>query len=185
MKKTILTIATMALIATGCNKKADLTSGIDLNNLDTTASPVDDFYQYACGGWMATHPLTPEYARYGSFDKLAEDNREQLKGLIDEITAAKNTPGTNAQKIADLYNSAMDSANLNEHYWGALEEFLLCDGYQCSPAITENWLNDVWPRMQRQGVPGLFAMYIGADEKDSKNNLVNIYQGGLTLGQKD
>ena len=50
MKKTILTIATMALIATGCNKKTELTSGIDLNNLDTTASPVDDFYQYACGG---------------------------------------------------------------------------------------------------------------------------------------
>ena len=57
MKKTLLTIATMALILTGCKHKAELGSGIDLDNLDTTASPVDDFYQYACGGWMKNHPL--------------------------------------------------------------------------------------------------------------------------------
>ena len=60
MKKIILTIATMALIASGCNRKTELTSGINLENLDTTASLNDDFYQYACGGWMAAHPLDAE-----------------------------------------------------------------------------------------------------------------------------
>ena len=115
-----------------------------------------------------------------------DPGRPGLQGLIDSVAALKDLePGSVEQKIADLYNSAMDSVNLNEHYWGAFEAFLLCDGYQNSPEITKNWLEEVWPRMQRQGVPGLFGMYIGADEKDSKNNLVSIFQGGLTLGQKD
>ena len=162
-----------------------LKSGIDLANLDTTFLPGTDFYEYATHGWQVAHPLTAEYSRYGSFDVLQENNNRQLRELIDSVAKQDNKPGSIEQKIADLYRSAMDSTELNEHYWGALEEFLLCDGYQTSPEITQNWLKEVWPRMQRQGVPGLFSMYIGADEKDSKNNLVSIYQGGLTLGQKE
>ena len=162
-----------------------LKSGIDLANLDTTFLPGTDFYEYATHGWQVAHPLTAEYSRYGSFDVLQENNNRQLRELIDSVAKQDNKPGSIEQKIADLYRSAMDSTELNEHYWGALEEFLLCGGYQTSPEITQNWLKEVWPRMQRQGVPGLFSMYIGADEKDSKNNLVSIYQGGLTLGQKD
>ena len=162
-----------------------LKSGIDLANLDTTFLPGTDFYEYATHGWQVAHPLTAEYSRYGSFDVLQENNNRQLRELIDSVAKQDNKPGSIEQKIADLYRSAMDSTELNEHYWDALEEFLLCDGYQTSPEITQNWLKEVWPRMQRQGVPGLFSMYIGADEKDSKNNLVSIYQGGLTLGQKE
>ena len=162
-----------------------LKSGIDLANLDTTFLPGTDFYEYATHGWQVAHPLTAEYSRYGSFDVLQENNNRQLRELIDSVAKQDNKPGSIEQKIADLYRSAMDSTELNEHYWDALEEFLLCDGYQTSPEITQNWLKEVWPRMQRQGVPGLFGMYIGADEKDSKNNLVSIYQGGLTLGQKE
>ncbi len=181
----------MAMIAlatalTGCQMgDKTLSSGIDLANLDTTFLPGTDFYEFATHGWQVANPLTAEYSRYGSFDVLQENNNKQLRELIDSVAAQKNEPGSVAQKIADLYNSAMDSVNLNEHWWGAFEEFMLCDGYQNSPEITQNWLRDVWPRMQRQGVPGLFGMYIGADEKDSKNNLVSIFQGGLTMGQKD
>ena len=186
MKKNLITAVALAAMTTACTQSGkQLDSGIDLANLDSTYQPGTDFYMYATGGWQKAHPLTAEYSRFGSFDQLQEDNNQRLRSLIDSVAAQQNEPGSIAQKIADLYNSAMDSANLNEHYWGALEGFLLCDGYQCSPAITKNWLDEVWPRMQRQGVPGLFSMYIEADEKDSKNNLVFIYQGGLTLGQKD
>lgn len=176
----------LATTLTGCQMgDKTLSSGIDLANLDTTYLPGTDFYEFATHGWQVANPLTAEYSRYGSFDVLQENNNKQLRELIDSVAAQENEPGSVAQKIADLYNSAMDSVNLNEHWWGAFEEFMLCDGYQNSPEITKNWLRDVWPRMQRQGVPGLFGMYIGADEKDSKNNLVSIYQGGLTMGQKD
>ncbi|MBR4129376.1 MAG: M13 family metallopeptidase [Bacteroidaceae bacterium] len=181
----ITAFAFTALAAACTNGGKQLASGIDLANLDSTYLPGTDFYMYATGGWQKAHPLTAEYSRFGSFDQLQEDNNQRLRSLIDSVSAQENEKGSIEQKIADLYNSAMDSVNLNEHYWGALEGFLLCDGYQNSTDITVDWIAEVWPRMQRQGVPGLFGMYIGADEKDSKNNLVTIFQGGLTLGQKD
>ena len=188
MKKIMAIIALSAATLTSCQwGEKTLSSGIDLANLDTTFLPGTDFYEYATHGWQMAHPLTAEYSRFGSFDVLYENNNKQLREIIDSVAKLplKGDGGSVAQKIASLYNSAMDSVNLNEHYWGAFEEFLLCDGYQNSPDITENWLKEVWPRMQRQGIQGLFTMYIGADEKDSKNNIVNICQGGLTLGQKD
>ncbi len=187
MKKNHLMMAfAFAAMAAACTPGSkQLASGIDLANLDSTYLPGTDFYMFATGGWQKAHPLKAEYSRFGSFDVLQEDNNERLRSLIDSVSAQQNEKGSIEQKIADFYKSAMDSTNLNEHYWGALEEFLLCDGYQSSPEVTADWLKNVWPRMQRQGVPGLFGMYIGADEKDSKNNLVSIYQGGLTLGQKD
>jgi len=180
-----MAFAFTALAAACTPSGKQLASGIDLANLDSTYLPGTDFYMYATGGWQKAHPLTAEYSRFGSFDQLQEDNNTRLRSLIEEVSSKDNKKGSIEQKIADLYNSAMDSVNLNEHYWGALEGFLHCDGYQCSPEITTDWIAEVWPRMQRQGVPGLFGMYIGADEKDSKNNLVTIFQGGLTLGQKD
>ena len=100
-------MAALALtIAAGCEskKEAVMASGIDLGNLDTTVVRGADFFQYACGGWMKKHPLTDEYSRFGSFDMLAENNREQLKGLIAEIAGQENEKGTVAQKIADIYN---------------------------------------------------------------------------------
>ena len=144
MKK-IMTIVTLAAVmAAGCKMdNKQLSSGINLANLDTTFLPGTDFYEYATHGWQVAHPLTAEYSRYGSFDILQEDNNKRLRELIDSVAAQKNEKGSVAQKIADLYNSAMDSVNLNEHWWGAFEEFLLCDGYRYSREVTEQWLNDV------------------------------------------
>ena len=112
MKKIIFTIAAMALLTTSCgtkNPNAAQTTGIDLANLDTTAIPQNDFYQFACGGWMANNPLTAEYSRFGSFDKLGLQNLEQVNGLIQEIAAEKHEQGSIAQKIGDIYNLAMDT----------------------------------------------------------------------------
>ena len=92
-----------------CQNSPKMTSGIDTNNLDTTVQAGADFYQFASGGWMKNNPLTDEYSRFGSFDKLAENNREQLKGLIEEIAAKPAANGSVEQKIKDLYNLAMDS----------------------------------------------------------------------------
>ncbi len=114
--KHYLPIVTLALaLLAGCNmkKEATMTTGLDLANLDTTATAGTDFFQYACGGWMKNHPLTAEYSRFGSFDKLAEDNREQMKSLITDMAAHQNPQGSIEQKIGDLYNIVMDSVKLN------------------------------------------------------------------------
>ena len=77
--KHYLTVAAVCLSMAACNsgKTGALTTGIDLANLDTTALPGTDFYQYACGGWMKNNPMPAEYSQYGSFTILAENNRKQ------------------------------------------------------------------------------------------------------------
>lgn len=124
--KNYLPLIAFCLMSTGWNSKmsAQLTPGVDFNNLDKTALPGKDFYQYACGGWMKNNPLTGEYARFGSFDKLAENNREQLKGLIEGLANTKNQQGTVGQKIGDLYNIAMDSAKLNKEGAAPIKPYL-------------------------------------------------------------
>lgn len=185
--KIMLHAMTFAAVLASCqtNGESSQKSGIDLANLDSTYLPGTDFYMFATGGWQKAHPLTDEYSRYGSFDVLQENNNKQLRELIEGVAAQQNEKGSVAQKIADLYNSAMDSVALNQHGLDEMTAFLACDGYQTSAQITQDWLKQVWPKMLRQGVDGLMGFYIGADEKDSKNNILSIVQGGLTLGQKD
>ena len=82
MKTKHLAFCALAVVATACTTKQTTcetpnAGGLVLENLDTTVLPQNDFYQYACGGWMKLNPLTPEYARFGSFDKLAENNLKE------------------------------------------------------------------------------------------------------------
>ena len=183
--KGYLPLAMFALAAlTGCEGKKEAevsTNGIDLANLDTTAVRGDDFYQYACGGWMKNHPLSDEYARFGSFDQLSENNREQIKGLITELASKEQAAGSVAQKVADVYKLAMDSDRLNkEGFAPAKTDFdevtMIKDKSEVIPMMT---------KMFHKSIAGYFNYGIDADMMNSKNNLFQIGQGGLSLGQKD
>ena len=113
MKKLFICAAT-ALSLVACNTTNETTMETKLMaNLDTTQNPGTDFFQYATGGWQKANPITDEYARYGQFDALREKNREQLKDLVLEQAAKKSEPGSNSQKVGDLYNLAMDSTRRN------------------------------------------------------------------------
>ena len=178
--KTLATLAVAALATVACTNKS-MESGIRPENLDTTAIAGDDFYQYACGGWMKNNPLTGEYSRFGTFDKLAEDNREQLRTLIADIAAQENTAGTVAQKIGDLYNMAMDSVARNERGMEPIRPVMeriaaLKSNKEVMPLVAE---------LSRKGMGSFFHVYIDADIMDSKQNLVQIYQGGIALGEKE
>ncbi|MBR6331386.1 MAG: M13 family metallopeptidase [Bacteroidales bacterium] len=181
MKKTILTITAMAMIATGCHKKAELTSGINLDNLDTTVSPLDDFYQYACGGWLKNNPLDAEHSRYGSFDFLAEENQKQLKGIIDSVSANHNQPGSIADKIATLYNIGMDSVRLQQQGAEPLKPFL----DEINAIKTRDDINAEIIKMHKRGNHVLFAVFGEADKDDAKQCIAWAYQSGLGLGDRD
>ncbi len=177
-------MAVLALaVAAGCDskKEAVMTSGIDLTNLDTTAVQGADFYQYACGGWMKKHPLTNEYSRFGSFDMLAENNREQLKGLIVEIAAGQNAQGTIGQKIGNIYKLAMDSVKLNADGVTPIQ----ADLEKIASVKDKSEIVPLMAELAHSGVFPYFSFYVGADIMDSKSNLFQLYQGGISLGEKE
>ena len=181
--KFYLPFIALALIATSCNSKKEATqeSGIRLTNLDQTINPRNDFYQYACGGWMKANPLTDEYSSFGSFDQLAENNRTQIKGLIEELAKKQSQPGSITQKIGDLYNIAMDSAKLNADGVAPIKEYL----DKLASIKDRNGLSQEIATMHRDGFGPFFGLYVGADDMNSSMNIAQLDQGGLSLGERE
>ena len=181
MKKTLLSIATVAVIATGCQQKSTLTSGIDPDNFDTTVRLEDDFYQFACGGWMARNPLDAEHSRFGAFDVLHENAQKNINDIIDSVSKAKNEQGSLADKIATLYNLGMDSAKLQADGVAPLTPFLEeINGVKSR--------EDVWAellKMHHRGNTVLFGIFGEADKDDAKQCIAWAYQSGLGLGDRD
>jgi len=173
----------LALMATSCNSKKETAQkgGIQIANLDQTANPRNDFYQYACGGWMKAHPLTDEYSRFGSFDQLAENNRSQIKSLIEDLARQQSQPGSVAQKVGDLYNIAMDSAKLNADGVAPIKGYL----EKIEAIDNRAVLSECVAGMHRDGFGPFFGLYVGADDMNSSMNMAQLYQGGLSLGERE
>ncbi len=171
----------VALIATACTTEKPMESKIDLKNLDQTVNPGSDFFDFATGGWRKSHPLTDEYARYGQFDALAEKNREQLKELVLEQAAGENEHGSNAQKVGDLYNLAMDSTRRNDEGYAPIVPLLK----QVAEISNSSQVLPLSAELIREGIAGFFHAGVGADIMDSDNNMLGLYQGGLSLPEKE
>ena len=179
MNKTLLAATTAIMVmTTACTQKEPLQTGIHIENLDMNVCPQQDFYQFATGGWQQQNPLTGEYARFGSFDKLGLQNLEQVNGLIQDIAATEHKHGSVEQKIGDIYNLAMDTARRNN------------EGYEAIRRSIEE-IDGVTDRSQLSGLLGksmeysLWAMYVDADALNSSMNILNEYQAGFALGQKE
>lgn len=171
-----LAMATTGVFAQG------LSSGIDLKNLDTSVRPGDDFYQYAAGGWLKTHPLDAEHSDNGAFTDLYELNQTRIQELILQYANTPQTPGTLGQKIGTLYNLMMDSTRLNREGWSPLKPTL--DKIAAIKNRKEYQL--VTAQLDRQGEGTMmYGLGCGSDMRNADWNLVSIGQGGLGLGTRD
>ena len=128
MKK-ITMAAALAVAALAADAQAPATAqgavhGVNKADMDMSVRPGDDFYQYAGGGWLKANPMKPEYSSYGVFNDLAETNRKQIRELFENLSKEKHAFGSVGQKVADLYNMAMDSVRLNKEGAAPLQKDL-------------------------------------------------------------
>ena len=128
MKK-ITMVAALAVAALAADAQAPAATqgavhGVNKADMDMSVRPGDDFYQYAGGGWLKANPMKPEYSSYGVFNDLAETNRKQIRELFENLSKEKHAFGSVGQKVADLYNMAMDSVRLNKEGAAPLQKDL-------------------------------------------------------------
>ena len=178
MKKVLLMMA-LGIMTVGT--QAQLRSGINPADLNKQVRAADDFYEYACGGWMKANPLPAAYSRYGSFDRLAEDNTKRINGILKELLENTYKEGTVEQKLSDLYKLAMDSARREQEGLAPVMPLIK----RLEAAKTKEQLFDIQLEMMPYGEQEFFSAYIAADEKNAAQNILSVSQSGLTLGQKD
>ncbi|MBR3291919.1 MAG: M13 family metallopeptidase [Bacteroidales bacterium] len=179
MKKMIFIMAATGLVVASCGTKEPAkTAGINYDYMDTSVRPGDDFAKYATGHWADYNPQPKEYPMWGTIYKVSEENTVNLASMIQEIAAKENAKGSISQKIGDLYNMAMDSARLNADGAAPLKAHL-------AEIDAIGSREELLRHCAKEHDNLLFNMYVDADEKDSKNNIVSISQGGLTLRNKE
>jgi len=173
--KTVILFIAMAISQTAFAQGI----GIKKENMDLSVKPGTDFYQYACGGWMKNNPLKPEYASFGSFNVVHEENQRRIREIIEGLAAQQNAPGSLGQKVGDLYALRMDSARMNKD--GVKP--ILKDLKRIGKVKTKQQLTELVNQMNIEGLNfgELWGVGVGADMMASTENILGLSQGGYSI----
>ena len=153
----------------------------DLGNLDKSAAPCTDFYQFADGGWMAKHPIPAAYPNWGTFNALQERNRDVLHGILKAAKEAHAPQGSNEQKIGDFYGSCMDEPGIEAAGLTPLQPEL----DRIAKIEDQQDLDREITGLQSFGVNALFQVDSTQDFQNSNQVIGEIDQGGLGLPDRD
>ncbi|WP_144210737.1 M13 family metallopeptidase [Shewanella donghaensis] len=168
--------------ATAAAVQTALTSGIDFQNIDKSVRPQDDFYEYVNGAWLKTAVIPGDRTNIGAFYDLRENARDDVKAIIEEVAAMPTLkPGTDEQKVADLYRAFMDVETLNKLGVTPIQGEFANIAALSSKADLTNY----FAQSQVNGYGTPLAFYINVDAKDSTRYATHIWQYGLSLPEKD
>ena len=178
----IKTLLSMMLIASApITGMAQGQAGIKAENLDKSVRPADDFFTFATGGWQKLNPLPAAFSRFGSFDQLQENNNKRINTILTDLLKKQGKEGSVEWKLGNFYKLAMDSVRRNKE--GVSPVKPLID--EMEGARTLNDLHTLQLKYASFGYGIPFEYGFDADEKNAKMNILNISQGGLSLGQKE
>ncbi|MBP9923010.1 MAG: M13 family metallopeptidase [Bacteroidia bacterium] len=180
----------LAAIALGCaavyvscsNSEAKKGVGIDVANFDSTVAPSHDFFHFANGGWIKKNPIPADQIRWGSFSILNENNKKNLHQIVDDAAAKKDAAkGTPEQLVGDFYFSAMDTATIEK--LGADPIRPEMENIDKLTDITS--ILHYTAMLQKWGASPMYGLYAGQDPKNSEVVVPQLYQGGLSLPDRD
>lgn len=156
--------------------------GINLSNMDTKVSPGQDFFRYVNGAWLDKTEIPSDRNSWGSFNELRQKTDNDALAILKEASKdPKYKSNTDQGKAIALFNTIMDTVGRNKNGIKPLQPYL--KKIDAIKNVTD--LQNFFIEMQPQGGIGFFAVYVGADAKNSNKNSVNLSPGGLGLSDKD
>ncbi|MQA38497.1 M13 family peptidase [Rugamonas sp. FT29W] len=182
MKVHMLSALMLALLASAGVQAQQKTSGVDLAEINAAVRPQDDFFLNLNGKWLAKTEIPADKSSWGSFEKLDDDTKPQLRAIIETAAADPNkTPGSDAQRIGDFFASYMDEAKLEQlglsPLRAELDRVAALKDKKDIPALIAHF--------NRYGVTAPYGFAIHQDNKDSTKYVADIVQDGLSLPDRD
>ena len=156
-------------------------SGVDLAALDKTVNPCDDFYKFACGGWMTAHPAPPDQPSYGRFEELQNRNNEILKDILENAAKPGGASSPELQKVGDYYSSCMGESAIEAKGTAPLT----ADLRRVDAIGAKADIPAVVGHMHVVGMSGFFGFGAAPDFKDATQYMLIFAQGGLGLPDRD
>ncbi len=163
-----------------CNtsvEKADILAA----HLDTTVNPADDFFQYACGGWLKNNAIPGDQSSWGIGNLVIEENLKRLQLIAETAGAAKSSAGSAEQIIGDYYKAAMDSAQIENEGMKPIQPML----DKINKAASMPDLVAVMAALNISGVESPISTGIYQDAKNSEQYALHLWQGGLGLPERE
>jgi len=172
---------TLLLVVFAAAAAAQKTPSFSPANLDKSADPCVDFYQYACGGWLAKNPIPPDQSTWGQANLLLEHNLAVLQNILEQSAVNKPSRVLLDQQIGDFYASCMDEQTINQ----LGTKPLASDMDRINAISNKAGILPVLVRLQLMGVNIFFNFSSGPDAKDSSVMIAQADQGGLSLPDRD
>lgn len=187
MNKSILLVLGISLLSCGTSKKDKTDTAakkpytINTSYLDKSASPTEDFYQFANGTWIANNPIPPSESRWGSFNELDKLNKAKLTEILNKALEAKASTGSNLQLIGDYY-SAMKNTEQREDYSLKKMEQIKEEIEQIKEGKD---ISAVLFSLKERGINAFFSLYVGQDLKNVDKHVLYLSQGGLGMPNRE
>ncbi len=183
--------ATLTGFAQDAAAPAPVHHGIQIQNIDKSVKPGDDFYEFANGEWIKRTEIPPDRSRIGVFSALGDLANKRTQALIEEVAKTKAAAGSNQQKMADLYNSYMNEDGIEKKGLGPIQPHLkaiadIKDKKQLARALGETLRSDVDPLNNTNfHTSNLFGFWLGPGFSDSDHYKAYLLQGGLVLPDRE
>lgn len=182
MKQLTTLLIGASLAFASCKNNTDSSAYFDTAGMDTSVHPGDNFFMYANGTWIKNSIIPDDQSGWGSFYTLYDENLKKMRTILDELSAkSDHKPGSNEQKVGDFYASGMDTAAIEKAGYDPLKPMLA----KIDAVKDYKELISLLATSYTEGDGALIGMYVGADERNSAKNILNLYQTGLTLPEKD